>query len=823
MTKRKEVILISSMDKLKTNFNLYRKILIMAAAAYLIFAAVYRLTPNLNDPMSPLIRLISAGIFLAAYLLSYKSEKVKNKLQIITFFLVLSAILQFIYYTYLQNFKLELAIPLIVIIAVFNLIFRLNLFKFIVNIILMIIIIFSLYFTEARQVIVSLYLTSYILIMTLSFFVSYNIEQSQKRIEKNLKERKIVLDTIDIQIWYLKTPTIYGFANQAHSDFLGLRQQKIENTNLYDFLDEDEAETCEMSNKKVFEQKKKIQTEEWTKNSEGEKRLLSITKTPKLNESAQVEYVVCSAEDITAQKKQREELQYQYKFQKTLAEISSELVNLGVKNIDDKINSALKKIGQFFDIDRSYIFKISEDKKTMSNKYEWTAAGISSQKNRLQNLETEKFKWWLENLKEEEAIVVENVDQLGSGAAPEKELLAAQGVKSLVVIPIFISENLYGFFGFDLVNSSLDYEQGKINQLKIFADVITRAISKHLDNLKIKKLSYYDSLTGLYNRRFFEAELKRLDSKRQLPISIIMADLNGLKIINDSYGHKKGDQMLQKAAEILENSLRKEDILARQGGDEFVILLPQTDQQACNRIMQRIKSQTGIRDDIDLPLSVALGQATKVSPEENIEEIVKKADNQMYENKLSESRSSKSNIVQGLINALDAKSSETKEHAMRMTKLAFDFGEKLNLTESDQNRLSLLATLHDIGKINISEEILNKEDSLTEKEWEIIKKHTEQGYKIASSSDEFAAVAEEIFSHHENWDGSGYPRQLEGKEIPFLARIISLVDAYDVMTNERPYSEAISREEALAEIENCAGSQFDPELADQFIKVLSKK
>ncbi|MFP4020777.1 MAG: diguanylate cyclase, partial [Halanaerobium sp.] len=741
MTKRKEVILISSMDKLKTNFNLYRKILIMAAAAYLIFAAVYRLTPNLNDPMSPLIRLISAGIFLAAYLLSYKSEKVKNKLQIITFFLVLSAILQFIYYTYLQNFKLELAIPLIVIIAVFNLIFRLNLFKFIVNIILMIIIIFSLYFTEARQVIVSLYLTSYILIMTLSFFVSYNIEQSQKRIEKNLKERKIVLDTIDIQIWYLKTPTIYGFANQAHSDFLGLRQQKIENTNLYDFLDEDEAETCEMSNKKVFEQKKKIQTEEWTKNSEGEKRLLSITKTPKLNESAQVEYVVCSAEDITAQKKQREELQYQYKFQKTLAEISSELVNLGVKNIDDKINSALKKIGQFFDIDRSYIFKISEDKKTMSNKYEWTAAGISSQKNRLQNLETEKFKWWLENLKEEEAIVVENVDQLGSEAAPEKELLAAQGVKSLVVIPIFISENLYGFFGFDLVNSSLDYEQGKINQLKIFADVITRAISKHLDNLKIKKLSYYDSLTGLYNRRFFEAELKRLDSKRQLPISIIMADLNGLKIINDSYGHKKGDQMLQKAAEILENSLRKEDILARQGGDEFVILLPQTDQQACNRIMQRIKSQTGIRDDIDLPLSVALGQATKVSPEENIEEIVKKADNQMYENKLSESRSSKSNIVQGLINALDAKSSETKEHAMRMTKLAFDFGEKLNLTESDQNRLSLLATLHDIGKINISEEILNKEDSLTEKEWEIIKKHTEQGYKIASSSDEFAAVA----------------------------------------------------------------------------------
>jgi putative nucleotidyltransferase with HDIG domain len=284
-----------------------------------------------------------------------------------------------------------------------------------------------------------------------------------------------------------------------------------------------------------------------------------------------------------------------------------------------------------------------------------------------------------------------------------------------------------------------------------------------------------------------------------------------------------GDQMLKKAAEILKSSLREDDILARQGGDEFVVLLPQTDAAECADIIKRIKANTGLVEDLKLPLSIALGQATKVKPDENIEEIIKKADNQMYENKLSESRSSKSNIVQGLINALDAKSSETKEHALRMTKLAFDFGEKLGLTESDQNRLSLLATLHDIGKININEEILNKKDKLTAEEWELIKTHTEQGYKIASSSEEFAAVADEIFSHHEKWDGSGYPRQLKGKEIPFLARIISLVDSYDVMTNERPYSEALSKEEALAEIKRSAGSQFDPDLAAEFINLLKEK
>ncbi len=692
------------MKKFEQNLNFYRKILLIVAAAYLIFAAVYNYTPFLYDPMSTAERLISAAVFLAVYLLSAKIKWFKKNIENISYILSLLAVFQLFYYTFLQNFKLELAILIIITTAFFNLIFNLNLIKFITNIIFLLIMIFFLYFAEERQIVVPLYLTSYLIITALSFYISYQMEQSQKRIEKNIN---------------------------------------------------------------------------------------------KLNE--------------------------QYQFQKTLAQISSELVNQSIDNFDQKMNYSLKELGNFFGIDRSYIFQIFRDEKTMSNKYEWTAAGIESAKEKLQNLKTEQYKWWLKELETKEIIVIESLDQLGEEAAAEKNTLREQNINSLIVLPIFIEDELYGFFGFDFVNSAVNFNQQQIDQIKIFADVIARAISKHLDNLKINKLSYYDSLTELYNRRFFEVELERLDSDRQLPISIIMADLNGLKIINDSYGHKMGDQMLKKAAEILKSSLRKDDILARQGGDEFVVLLPQTEAAECTEIIKRIKANTGLVEELQLPLSIALGQATKVNPEENIEEIIKKADNQMYENKLSESRSSKSNIVQGLINALDAKSSETKEHALRMTKLAFDFGEKLGLSESDQNRLSLLATLHDIGKININEEILNKKDKLTAEEWELIKKHTEQGYKIASSSEEFAAVADEIFAHHENWDGSGYPRQLKGKEIPFLARIISLVDSYDVMTNERPYSEAVSKAEALAEIERCAGSQFDPKLAAKFINLLKKK
>ncbi|MFW5790895.1 MAG: PAS domain S-box protein, partial [Bacillota bacterium] len=365
------------------------------------------------------------------------------------------------------------------------------------------------------------------------------------------------------------------------------------------------------------------------------------------------------------------------------------------------------------------------------------------------------------------------------------------------------------------------FSQRDLELAEILISNTKAALERAYYQEQLKYKSFHDSLTNLYNRRFFEEEMERLDTERQLPISFIMADLNGLKIINDSYGHKKGDQILIKTAEIFQDVLREEDILARQGGDEFAILLPKTNSKQVNKIIKRIKNKIkSENEDRDIPVSIALGSATKESSDKNIAEVLREADDRMYQNKLSESRSSKNNIVQGLLNALNAKSSETKEHAMRMTKLAFNFGERLNLSNSELNRLSLLATMHDIGKTTISEKILNKPGELDEEEWEIMKKHSEKGYKIASASEEFALIADDILAHHEHWNSNGYPHNLKGEEIPYLARIISIIDAYDVMTNDRPYSRAVSREEALKEINCCAGSQFDPELAEIFIEMM---
>ena len=363
---------------------------------------------------------------------------------------------------------------------------------------------------------------------------------------------------------------------------------------------------------------------------------------------------------------------------------------------------------------------------------------------------------------------------------------------------------------------TVDLIPGTSDSVVSFMDITERKKAE----AQVKYLSFNDKLTGLYNRAFFEEELSRLDTERQLPLSLIIGDVNGLKLINDALGHESGDRLLRKAAEILRNSCRKEDIIARWGGDEFIILLPKTKPHCAERICERIQEKSRSSSDFPIPISISLGTASKNESLQDVQAIIKEAEDKMYRNKLLESKSARSSFLLSLQQTLWAKSHETKEHCQNVKELAEQLGSRLGLPESELDDLRLLAVLHDVGNIAIPNEILDKPAPLSPNEWEIVKKHPETGYRIALTLPELAPIAGAILAHHERWDGKGYPLGLKAEEIPLISRILAIIDAFDVMTSGRPYKEAMNIAEARSEIRKCAGTQFDPELVKTFCKLM---
>lgn len=335
---------------------------------------------------------------------------------------------------------------------------------------------------------------------------------------------------------------------------------------------------------------------------------------------------------------------------------------------------------------------------------------------------------------------------------------------------------------------------------------------------KIKYKSYHDELTDLYNRSFFVEELNRLDTERQLPLSIIIGDVNALKLVNDAFGHDKGDEYLTTIAKIIKKCCRTEDIIARWGGDEFVILLPQTKKSVAKEIAQRIKSSVAEADFEPVVPSIALGHATKNRKDEDVKIILQKAEDLMYQNKLRESDVKHEAIINSLINTLQESSPENHEHCQRLIGLAKKLGKKLNLSEKELADLKLLAEMHDIGKVAIPGEIIEKEKELSNEERKILKQHTKKGYQLIKSIPYFSKIAKGILHHHENWDGTGYPHQFKGEEIPYLARIIKVINEYDKLTHYHPHVERVSQQEAINKLKIGAGKEFDPYIVETFIQ-----
>jgi len=337
---------------------------------------------------------------------------------------------------------------------------------------------------------------------------------------------------------------------------------------------------------------------------------------------------------------------------------------------------------------------------------------------------------------------------------------------------------------------------------------------------QIEHISKHDNLTGVYNRHFFEMEKLRLDNEKFYPLSIVVGDVNGLKLVNDVFGHEKGDEVLINVAKTLTENFRQKDVIARWGGDEFVILLPNTTSDECEIICNRIIAYNRKSTEYAAKQSISLGHFTKMELDQDIDYVLKEAEEMMYRHKLQESDSVRNNIITSLESILGEKYYETELHAQNLNDICIKLGEKANMKKQEIDALTLIARLHDIGKIGINESIILKPGKLTNEEWEVVKQHSEIGYRISSAIPAIAHIAKGILHHHEKYDGTGYPHGLKGNQIPKISRIITIVDSYDVMLSRRPYKEPMSKNEAIAELIRCSGTQFDPELVEMFIQVM---
>ncbi|MFA9422865.1 MAG: HD domain-containing phosphohydrolase [Sedimentibacter sp.] len=326
-------------------------------------------------------------------------------------------------------------------------------------------------------------------------------------------------------------------------------------------------------------------------------------------------------------------------------------------------------------------------------------------------------------------------------------------------------------------------------------------------------LSYHDQLTGVYNRRYFEEALISLDNPDYLPLAIVMIDVNGLKMTNDAFGHQTGDTVLRHVSEILQKHCTLTGgFVARIGGDEFFIVYPNTNASEVQKIIESIYKSINDERKTNSIISISVGLEIKTSVEQNMTEIFNKAEENLYRVKLTESQSMRHQTVQAILKTLNEKNVREKIHSERVSAISKLIGSAMNLDYSTVKEIEMAGLLHDIGKIAVDENILNKEGKLNDDEYDKIKKHPESSYQILKSINAYAGLAEDVLSHHERWDGKGYPRRLKGEDISLVARIISVADAYEAMTADRSYRLAMTREEAMKELKKHAGTQFDAQI-----------
>ncbi len=402
---------------------------------------------------------------------------------------------------------------------------------------------------------------------------------------------------------------------------------------------------------------------------------------------------------------------------------------------------------------------------------------------------------------------------------PVEDALKTDTIQELKNHAMLLSKNGAAYYLEDSAAPIKDEHNVTVGIVLVFRDVTEKKEQRQ----RIEYLSFHDSLTGLYNRRFFEEEMQRLDSENNLPISIIMGDINGLKLTNDVFGHANGDLLLRKVADVFRKVCRKQDIISRWGGDEFVILLPKTNEETAAKIIARIKEDFSQEHIKAIKGSISMSFDTKSHPQVDMLQILVNAEEKMYAVKTLEKDEIRYTTLSTIIDTLHDNIIRERDHSIEVSRLCENFGQWLQLPKDEVRKLKEAGFLHDIGKIVINPALLTKNCALTNHEWSEIKGHSINGYRILNAFNDTMDLSESVLAHHERWDGTGYPKGLKNEEISKTARIIAIAESYDRMIHEEENKMAISKDAALQELRANAGSQFDPALVKAFISMLEEE
>lgn len=370
---------------------------------------------------------------------------------------------------------------------------------------------------------------------------------------------------------------------------------------------------------------------------------------------------------------------------------------------------------------------------------------------------------------------------------------------------------------------------------------------KHIECLN--ELANIDGLTGLYNHRYFYDYFSKqieLSKNNGTELSLLFIDIDDFKFYNDFHGHQMGDEVLKTIARIMKESIQGKGFVARYGGEEFTILLPDAGEnqaiEEAETLRKAVQEYPFVGQEV-LPsgnLTISVGVSTYPTKAKTDAELLKRADEAcyrakfLYKNRVEAYHSILEDLqtnmveidyetiasIKTLIAVINAKDKYTYGHVERVVFYCTLLAEKLGLSDTDKKKLVYAAYLHDVGKINIPEEILMKTAPLTNEEWEIMKKHPQKAVEIIGNVDFLKDMVPIILQHHERYDGTGYPGKLKGNEINYFARILAVVDSFDAMTSIRPYQPRKSYSQAIRELVRCSGTQFDPEIVSDFIAAI---